>query len=119
MTTPYTFEHEGVAVEYYPATVGTSLARRRILRGLLEAYGYMDGGLAPADEWDNISEYASAMAQARSAAPWWTPSSAPPERMRAAFELFLEQDTRLYAQFLAADEIVSPPKKTTANTTAT
>jgi hypothetical protein len=119
MATPYTFEHDGAIVEYHPATVGTALARRRILRGLLEAYGYLDGALAPADEWDNMSEYASAMAQARSNAPWWTPSSAPPERMRAAFELFLEQDTGLYAQFLAADEIVKPPKKTIENTTAT
>jgi hypothetical protein len=114
MADPYTFEYEGVAVEYFPATVRTSLEARRIQGKLLDAYGHLaiDAPPIPRDIWDNISEYASAMSQCKSSAAWWTSSNATPQQVQAAFELFMDQDHELFDQFVTANRATMPPKKT-------
>jgi hypothetical protein len=109
---PYTFKHDGVTVTYTRATVGTMLEKRRLQLALIEAHGYDSSAAMPADLWDNISEYAAAMSQSRADAPWWTSSNAPLENIRAAFELFLEQDTALFGEFVTANGATLPSKKT-------
>lgn len=114
MAEPYTFEFEGVAVEYYPATVRTSLEARRIQGKLLDAYGHMeiDAPPVPRIEWDNISEYSQAMSQCKSSAAWWTNSNATPAQVKAAYELFMDQDPEVFDLFVEANRATLPPKKT-------
>lgn len=113
----YTFTHNGVTVEYYPAVVRTHLKRQRLIHGLMEAYGFTGGIAIPDEEWANIVEYATAMSQSKADAPWWVDSMAAPDTMRAAFELFMEQDPDLYAEYVLANRTTLPPKKTTVTTT--
>lgn len=113
----YTFAHNGIKVEYFPAVVRTHLKRQRILQGLIEAYGFNGTNKVPDEEWANIVEYATAMSQCKADAPWWTSSVAAPEAMLAAFEAFLDEDPDLYAEFVLADQATRPPKKTAVITT--
>lgn len=116
---PHTFEHNGAMVDYLPATVRTELEKRRIQIHLLRAFNVMNSEDLETNEWANISEYAAAMAQSKSAAPWWCNSNAGPEKIRAAYELFMEQDTALYDKFLHANLVTAPPKKTEMSTSET
>lgn len=108
----HTFEHDGVTVEYYPAVVRTQLEKRRIMRALIEAFQLQGQDIA-ADVWDNFDEFGSAMAQSKADAPWWTGSMAAPQRIREAFECFMEQDPSLLSKMLTASNAVSVPKKKT------
>lgn len=119
MAEPYTFEYEGVEVRYFPAVVRTHLEKRRIHRKLLEAYGYLGTPTIPDDEFDDMEEYSSAMSQCKTTAAWWVSSNASPERVREAYELFLEQDTDLFAEFLHANSVTRPAKKTIMTTSQT
>jgi len=109
---PYTFEHNGVKVEYFPAVVRTQLEKRRIQLKLLEAYGVETSADLDRSEWDNMSEYASAISQSKADAPWWTKSNANAQEVRAAYELFMEQDVDLFDAYLRANVATLPPKKT-------
>jgi hypothetical protein len=111
----HTFEHDGVTVEFMPSTVRTLLEKRRILRALIEAHGWQDEDIM-IGPWEEFENFATAMAQSRADAPWWANSMATPERIREAFECFMEQPPSLLNQFLKASTIVSTPKKTTPNT---
>jgi hypothetical protein len=121
MAEPHTFTHEGVAVEYFPATVRTALEARRIQGKILDAYGYMtvDAPPVPRDEWDNVSEFSTAMSQCKSAAAWWVNSNATAEQVRAAYELFMEQDPDLFDKFVEANRATMPQKKMTLITLET
>lgn len=116
---PYTFECDGVTVTYHRAVVRDVLESRRLKLALIEAYGYESSAAMPHDLWDNISEFASAVSQSRANAPWWTSSNASLEQIRAAFELFMEQDIEFYAAFEAAVRATATPKKTMTNTSET
>jgi hypothetical protein len=111
---PETGEEEStVEVDYFRATVRTSLEARRIQGKLLDAYGHMiiDAPPVPRDEWDNISEYSTAMSQCKSSAAWWTNSNATPAQVRAAYELFFAQDPDLFDKFVEANRATMPQKK--------
>jgi hypothetical protein len=110
MADHHTFEHEGIVVEYYPPIIRTQLEKRRIMRALIDAYN-LNGQDIPADVWDNWDEFGTAMAQSKADAPWWTSSMATPERIREAFECFMEQDAMLLSKMLTASNAVSVPKK--------
>lgn len=113
MAEPYKFTHDGVEVEYFPATVRTSLEARRIQGKLLDAYGHMaiDAPPVPRDSWDNISEYSTAMSQCKSTAAWWATSNATPAQIREAFEAFMDQDPDLFDLFVEANRATMPQKK--------
>lgn len=113
-TNSHKFTFDEVEVEYFPATVRTSLEARRIQSKLLDAYGYMaaDAPSVPRDEWDNIAEFSTAMSQCRSSATWWINSNATAEQVRVAYETFMEQDPDLFDLFVAANRATMPPKKT-------
>lgn len=103
-----------VEVDYFRATVRTSLEARRLQGKLLDAYGYMaiDAPPVPRDEWDNISEYVTAMSQCKSTAAWWVNSNATPAQVRAAYELFFDQGPDLFDLFVEANRATMPVKKT-------
>ena len=113
MTDSHTFEYDGYQVAYSAAVVRTSLEKRRLQGKLLDAYGYLDDpdGVIPRDEWDNIDEYTTAMSQCKTTAAWWVSSNATPQEVRAAYEIFLEQDPILYRLFQNASSAVTAPKK--------
>jgi len=116
---PYTFEHNGVTVCYYPAVVRTQLEKRRIQLKLMEAFGVEVSSDLERSEWDNMSEYASAMSQCKSSAAWWVSSNATPSEIKAAYETFMEQDIELFDKFLRANVATLPPKKTILSTLTT
>lgn len=118
MTDAYTFEHDGVIVEYAPATIRTLLQKRRILLALIQVYGLQDQDV-PADTWEEFDNFAVAMAQSKADAAWWTPAMASPDRIRDAFECFMAQPPILLTNFLIASNAVSTPKKTVKNTEQT
>jgi hypothetical protein len=103
-----------VEVEYFRATVRTAMEARRIQGKLLDAYGHMtiDAPPVPHLEWDNINEYSTAMSQCKSEAAWWVNSNATPAQVRAAYELFFDQDPDLFDKFVEANRATMPPKKT-------
>lgn len=108
----YKFTFDGVEVEYFPAVMRTQLARRRILISLVSAYEYESGESVPSEDFANFTEYAEAMSQCSTTAPWWVNSMATPEQVREAYELFLEQPPELYVHFVMANSATMPPKKT-------
>lgn len=103
-----------VEVEYFRATVRTAMEARRIQGKLLDSYGHMavDAPPVPHLEWDNINEYSTAMSQCNSAAAWWINSNATPAQVRAAYELFFDQDPDLFDMFVEANRATMPVKKT-------
>lgn len=127
MVKPYIFEafpddDEGtdapVKVEFFPGTVRSNMEARRIVQKLLRAYGHFEIP-APDDEYDNMDEYASAMARSQTTAPWWSNSNMPEEKIRAAYELFLDEPESLWAEFRTAARATAIPKKTKEKTPAT
>jgi hypothetical protein len=118
MSDTYTFEHEGVTVEYAPATIRTLLEKRRILVALINVYGLQDQDV-PSDTWEEFDNFATAMAQSKANAAWWTRSMAMPERIQEAFECFMAQPPILLTNFLIASNAVATPKKTAVITTET
>jgi hypothetical protein len=118
---PYTFEYQGSTIYYHPATVRTKLEARRILSKLYEAYGYLAEGAASVSnaDWNNYDEYSSAMSQCKSNADWWVSSNATPEQIRAAFEIFMDEDPALFDLFMTANRATQAPKKTILSTPQT
>ena len=114
---PYTFEFEGVKVEYNRATVRTGLETARIRQKLIEALGY-DTEM-PTEEWENASTFSETMARSKADAPWWCKSNMSNEQIKAAYELFMEADEELYSEFNRAYRATLPPKKTIANSVET
>jgi hypothetical protein len=111
----HTFEFEGAMVEYFPAVVRTQLEKRRVLRVLIEIYG-LQGQDVAGDIWDDFDNFASAVSQTKTEAAWWANSMAGHDRIKEAFECFLEQPPGLVTSLLMANEAVSTPKKTTEKT---
>jgi hypothetical protein len=91
---------------------------RRIVQKLLRAYGHFEIP-APDDEYDNMDEYASAMARSRAEAPWWSNSNMPEEQIKAAYEAFLDAPESLWVSFRVAARATAIPKKTKEKTPAT
>lgn len=85
---------------------------RRLINKLLRSYGYVDGKVAPDDQYWDMDEFAEAMARCKTAAPWWVHSNMPEEEIREKFELFLDAPPDLYEAFRAASRATQPPKKT-------
>lgn len=110
MSEPYTFEYEGVRVEYQRGTVRMGIEATRMRRKLVAAYGYTD--TMPSDEYDNIDEYSSAMSRTKTSAAWWGHSNMDEGQLKQAFELFLDQDEELYELLRRAYSATYPPKKT-------
>lgn len=117
MIEPYSFEYEGVAIVYQRATVRTGLESTRIRQKLIDALGYVDQ--MPTDEFANVSTYADTMARSKANAAWWCHSNMTEEEIKAAFELFLEQDEELYLLFNRAHRATLAPKKTIEPTAET
>lgn len=111
MSDPYRFEHEGHAVAMHAGTVRTALEEYRLKAKLASAYGYV-GGDIPDDEWGNFNEYAASMARTKTDAPWWAHSNMSEDQIKAAYELFLDQDEMLYVSFRLASTALRLPKKT-------
>lgn len=118
MADSYSFEHDGVTVEFFPATVRTQLEKRRLLLALIRAYNLQDEDV-PNDTWEEFDNFSTAMAQSKADALWWTKSMATPERIREAFECFMGEPPILLTSFLIASNAVSTPKKTTPSTPET
>lgn len=114
------FEHNGIQVEYYPATVRARLNRSRVIARLLEALhlSYADtlvsGWRAPTeDEFDDIAQYAAILTQSRAPdAAWWASVDSTPEQLAAAYECFLDSDGVLFDLLRQANRAVAPEKKT-------
>lgn len=107
---PYTFEFEGVKVEYNRATVRTGLETTRIRQKLIEALGYETE--MPTTEWENALTFSETMARSKADAPWWCHSNMTGEQIKAAYELFMETDEELYSEFNRAYRATLSPKKT-------
>lgn len=119
MADAYTFEFEGVTVTYHHGTVKSGIEANRILRKLISAYGYGGSDTMPADEFDNIDEYSAAMSRIHAVAPWRGHSNMLEADLKAAYELFLEQDETLYYKFRQANMATLAPKKTVLSVTET
>lgn len=126
-TKPYHFECDYVdendeivsaSVEFYPGTVRSNMEARRIVQKLLRAYGYIEIP-APDDEFDNMDEFAAAMARTKVNAPWCINSNMPEETIREAYELFLLQPESVWTAFRIAVRATVPPKKTITKTPET
>jgi hypothetical protein len=119
MAESYTFTHNGITVHYFPSVVKTQLEKRRLLRKLMEAYGYLGSEPVPDDVWDDFGEFCGAISQCKADASWWVSSNAAPEQVREAFENFMSQDTDLFSELVTANTAVLPPKKTMTRTSTT
>lgn len=116
----HVFEHDGIQVEYYPATVRMRLNRSRVIGKLLEALhlSYAEptppGFHAPTeDEFDDIAQYAAVLTQSRAVgAAWWVSPGAAPEQLAAAYECYLDSDGSLFDLLRRANRAVAPEKKT-------
>lgn len=109
----YTFDYNGVEVQYLPATVATRQTKKRIIRLLLAAYGYPDGNRTPPDEWDTFEEYSDYVSRSKADAPWWMSSASTTEQARAAFEAWRSEPEELYDSFLLAHHATTLEKKVT------
>lgn len=111
MANPYHFEYNGHSVDMYPGTVRTSMEEYRLRSKLALAHGYV-GGDIPDDDWGNFTEYAAAMARTKTDAAWWSHSNMSDEQIKAAYELFTEQDEELWLAYRVASTALRAPKKT-------
>jgi hypothetical protein len=124
MSEPHTFEYNGVIVEYYPATVRTTLAYSRLLGYLLSSFDCEDGAamaLKDPEEWQNMLQFAGAIAQAKVNTPvdWWVNSVSGVEKTRAAYEAMLGEGPTLWNLLYLANDATQPPKKTVVTTKET
>jgi hypothetical protein len=103
---PGEFEYQGVKVVFDRATVGSSIEARRLIRKLLNAYGYLSGGAIPDSDFDNMDEYCAAMSRTTTDAAWHAHSNMEDDEIRRRFELFLSQDEGLYLAFRRASAAV-------------
>ena len=116
MIEPHVFTHDGVRIEYFPPTVRSTLARSHLITKLVAGSGYLSITLMPDEEWSNMNEYAAGITRCKADAPWWVSYTASVEQVKAAYECFLDQDSSLYAAFVAASSATMPPKKTEPST---
>lgn len=111
MAEPYTFEHDGVAVEFSRGTVRTGIEARQIMQKLLMAHGFFDGNIAPDDLYKLFDEFASCSARSKTDAKWWAHSNMGEEEIKKRFEIFLEEDEELYVQLRQANIATRQPQK--------
>lgn len=111
MSNSYSFEYDGVLVEYSRATVGTRMEGGRIIQKLLGAYGHVAGNPASNSEYDNFFEYAHTMARTRTDAAWWCHSDMSEEQIRERFEAFIDEDELLHQEFILAARATNAQKK--------
>jgi hypothetical protein len=118
---PYTFEYQGLNVTYQRGTVRTGMESTRLRRKLISALGYETE--MPSDEYANVDTYAETMSRSTVTPPenvtWWCHSNMTEDQIKAAFDVFLEEDEELYALFNRAYVATLPPKKTTLSTPPT
>lgn len=116
----HTFEYDGKTIEFFPATVRTTLEQRRISRKLLAAYGYETSSEVPENEWDNMTDFAAYAAQTCvTDAVWWVNSMASLDDTRKAYEAFMAESSEFFGLLLIAENAVKPPKKTPSKTVKT
>jgi hypothetical protein len=116
MADPYTFEYEGIEVQFNRGTVRSGIEARHIVQKLLSAYGFYDGNLAPDDMYGLIDEYASCTARSKTEAAWWGHSNMSEEEIKRRFEIFLDEDERLYLELRQAHIATKQPQKKAAAT---
>lgn len=114
MQQPHAFEYEGVTIEFYTATVRTGMEEQRLLARLVEAYQFASANDIDARLWDNFTEYAAAMARSKLTGDvaWYAHSNMELNRIKDAFECFLDEPELLYTRYRLAVTATRIPKKT-------